>query len=339
MLELYALEGRTVAAQEALDRIRARLELVRRDQAAAQARLGSARRTLRISQIRLAVTLRALYVQDDIDPLAVLFGATSLDGIVTGLDNITQAARTHSFIASEARSARARITRVARSLHARVAEVARLEAEATATAESLATARRAKEEYLAGVRADQAATAEEIVAAEAAAAEARARAAALAAQPAVTSSAFASNAAAAAPQAEPVAEPEPSAGPSPPPAEPAAEPGAPVQIESAPPVEKAQEFEAAPTQAPPSGARTMTVTATAYSGGGTTATGLPVGWGVAAVDPGVIPLGTRMSIPGYGEAVAADTGSAVIGAMVDVWLPTEAQAEAWGVQSITITIH
>ena len=53
----------------------------------------------------------------------------------------------------------------------------------------------------------------------------------------------------------------------------------------------------------------MTVSATGYCLRGTTATGIPVGWGVVAVDPSVIPLGTRMTIPGYGEGVAADTGS------------------------------
>jgi len=84
---------------------------------------------------------------------------------------------------------------------------------------------------------------------------------------------------------------------------------------------------------------TMTVHATAYSLPGTTATGLPVGWGVVAVDPSVIPLGTRMTIPGYGEGVAADIGSAVRGAMIDIWFPTRAQALAWGTRTVTITIH
>ena len=65
--------------------------------------------------------------------------------------------------------------------------------------------------------------------------------------------------------------------------------------------------------APATGGRTLTVSSTGYSLPGRTATGLPVGWGVVAVDPAVIPLGTRMTIPGYGEAVAADTGSAVRG--------------------------
>jgi 3D (Asp-Asp-Asp) domain-containing protein len=91
--------------------------------------------------------------------------------------------------------------------------------------------------------------------------------------------------------------------------------------------------------APTAGGRTITVSATGYALSGTTATGLPVGWGVVAVDPSVIPLGTHMTIPGYGEAVAADTGGAVIGATIDLWFPTVAQANAWGRRAVTITLH
>jgi peptidoglycan DL-endopeptidase CwlO len=85
--------------------------------------------------------------------------------------------------------------------------------------------------------------------------------------------------------------------------------------------------------------RALTVVATAYALPGTTATGLPVGPGIVAVDPTVIPFGTHMTIPGYGEGVAADTGSAIIGARIDVWVPTEAQATQWGVKTITIYLH
>jgi 3D (Asp-Asp-Asp) domain-containing protein len=87
------------------------------------------------------------------------------------------------------------------------------------------------------------------------------------------------------------------------------------------------------------GARTLTVTSTGYSLPGRTATGLPVGFGIVAVDPAVIPLGTRLSIPGYGEAVAADTGSAVQGMTIDLWFPSIAQAMAWGRRTVTITLH
>ena len=50
----------------------------------------------------------------------------------------------------------------------------------------------------------------------------------------------------------------------------------------------------------------------------TTATGLPTGFGVVAVDPKIIPLGTKLYIPGYGEAVAGDTGGNIRGAKIDL---------------------
>jgi 3D (Asp-Asp-Asp) domain-containing protein len=111
-------------------------------------------------------------------------------------------------------------------------------------------------------------------------------------------------------------------------------------------VEHAQVVEAqaaAPAAAEPASAPaapgTLTVTATGYSLAGQTSTGLPVGRGVVAVDPTVIPLGTRISIPGYGEAVAADTGSGVQGNAIDIWFPTMADAFAWGRRTVTITLH
>ena len=94
-----------------------------------------------------------------------------------------------------------------------------------------------------------------------------------------------------------------------------------------------------PAAGVPAGARTVTVTATAYSAAGATATGLPAGWGTIAVDPSVIPLGTRLSIPGYGEGVAADTGSAVSGATIDLWFPSPQQALAWGRRVVVVTLH
>ena len=95
---------------------------------------------------------------------------------------------------------------------------------------------------------------------------------------------------------------------------------------------------AAPTQIGPGGG-SMTVVATGYAMSGTTATGAPTGWGVVAVDPSVIPLGTRMEIPGYGSGVAADTGGAIQGATIDLWFPTVAQARLWGRRTVTITLH
>jgi cystine transport system substrate-binding protein len=95
----------------------------------------------------------------------------------------------------------------------------------------------------------------------------------------------------------------------------------------------------APPQASPQGGGTMTVTATGYSLSGRTSTGVSVGYGIVAVDPSVIPLGTKMTIPGYGEGVAADTGGAMVGARIDLWFPTRAEALAWGSRTVSITLH
>lgn len=83
---------------------------------------------------------------------------------------------------------------------------------------------------------------------------------------------------------------------------------------------------AAPVAAPdgePQCGRTMNVWATWYTaasagGVGITATGTTVRKGTVAVDPSVIPLGTRMYIPGYGYGTAEDTGGAVIGNIIDL---------------------
>jgi 3D (Asp-Asp-Asp) domain-containing protein/septal ring factor EnvC (AmiA/AmiB activator) len=97
---------------------------------------------------------------------------------------------------------------------------------------------------------------------------------------------------------------------------------------------------AAPVSDQPSGSgRQLTVDAVAYSLPGRTASGLPVGNGVVAVDPTVIPLGTRMYVPGYGPAIAADVGTAIKGLIIDLWFPTYEQAVSWGRRTVTITIY
>lgn len=87
------------------------------------------------------------------------------------------------------------------------------------------------------------------------------------------------------------------------------------------------------------GVYSLTVVATGYALQGTTSSGMPVGWGAVAVDPSVIPLGSRLSVPGYGLGVAADTGGAIQGARIDLWFPTVAQARAWGSRAVTITVY
>lgn len=85
--------------------------------------------------------------------------------------------------------------------------------------------------------------------------------------------------------------------------------------------------------------RKDTFESTAYAYDGTTASGMQVQKGVIAVDPNVIPLGTKVWVEGYGHAIAADTGSAVKGNIIDVWLPTEEKAIQWGRKNVDIKIY
>ncbi|WP_182200827.1 LysM peptidoglycan-binding and 3D domain-containing protein [Paraliobacillus salinarum] len=93
--------------------------------------------------------------------------------------------------------------------------------------------------------------------------------------------------------------------------------------------------------------KTLTVTATAYTAdcagcSGITATGIDLrndrDKKVIAVDPNVIPLGTRVYVEGYGEAIAGDTGGAIKGNKIDLHVPTKDEAYQWGVRKVNVTI-
>lgn len=59
---------------------------------------------------------------------------------------------------------------------------------------------------------------------------------------------------------------------------------------------------------------------------------------VIAVDPNVIPLGSRVFVEGYGEAIAGDTGGAIVGNKIDVHFATVDACYQWGVRSVQVTI-
>jgi 3D (Asp-Asp-Asp) domain-containing protein len=85
----------------------------------------------------------------------------------------------------------------------------------------------------------------------------------------------------------------------------------------------------------------MQMVATAYTAGcagcsGMTAIGRPAGRGIVAVDPRVIPLGTRLYIPGYGMAVAGDTGGAIHGLRIDLGFNSQREAMLFGRRQVTV---
>jgi 3D (Asp-Asp-Asp) domain-containing protein len=282
VLELYALESRLARAERLIARLEAQQAAVQHREQLAEERLRIARRAADVAEQQLEQRLRALYIQGDVDPLAMLLGAESLDDALSTLDHLNSLAEQDREILRQTQVARANLRSALRTLAARQRELASLTRAAKAARASLVRAKNERTAYLAQLAKRRRMNQSAIAALTAQAQRAEQKAAELA------STSFSGSSTSS---------------------------GGTVS------------------------GHEVTVVATGYSLQGTTATGVPAGWGVVAVDPSVIPLGTKMTIPGYGEGVAADTGSAVVGNMIDLWFPTTEQALAWGRQEITITLH
>lgn len=89
--------------------------------------------------------------------------------------------------------------------------------------------------------------------------------------------------------------------------------------------------------------KAFTVEATAYALDGITATGtvprrVEGGWSTIAVDPRVIPYGTKVYVENYGYAIAEDTGGAIKGNRVDLYMNSVSAALNWGRRNVTIYI-
>lgn len=281
LLELYSLETKLSGAERRLAALESRATEVERLEASARERLRIARGDAAEAERRLAARLQTLYVEGDVDPLAVLLGAESFDEALAALDGLGRVAADDRAIVAQVREARQTLQASVRELAARRAELRDLVAGARATRDTLARARGERAAYLADLRGQQAFNSARIdsLLAQASAAETKTQ-------------------------------------------------------EIAPTLV----VETAPPPAPAGGGR-MTVSSTGYCLRGNTATGIEPGWGTVAVDPTVIPFGTKMHIPGYGDGVAADTGAAVKGRTIDLWFPSCPQALQWGQRIVTITLE
>lgn len=135
------------------------------------------------------------------------------------------------------------------------------------------------------------------------------------------------------------------------------ETAAPVQAAAAKKAEPARKAEpakkaepkaaVATTPAAPSSGKEFYVSATAYTAScagcsGITATGINLkanpGLKVIAVDPNVIPLGSKVYVEGYGYAVAGDTGGAIKGNKIDLFMANHSDAVAFGRQQVKVTV-
>lgn len=118
---------------------------------------------------------------------------------------------------------------------------------------------------------------------------------------------------------------------------------APAKAASATPAKTVQ----APAKAPAAASKEITVEATAYTAScegcsGITKTGVNLKTNpdakVIAVDPSVIPLGSKVHVEGYGYATAEDIGGAIKGNRIDVFVPTQNGALEWGRKQVKVTI-
>ena len=295
LLDLYAAESALARAQADLQRLGARSAELEREEQSARHEAEIVRRSLAASQVRIASLLRDLYVQGEPDAIAIVFGATSLDEAMTGIDGLQRATSLNERLGEQAIRRAKLLVQVRKDLASRHARLDGARAEARAAEQRLAAAVSAKRASVATIRQQRALTEQRLETLQAQAQQAEQRSAKITAAATIAASSATG--------------------------------------QSAPP--------SAPTTAAttPSGTRTLVVDAVAYHLPGSTASGLPVGVGVIAVDPSVIPLGTRVLVPGYGPAVAADVGSAVKGNIIDLWMPSTKQALAWGRRSVTITIY
>lgn len=88
-----------------------------------------------------------------------------------------------------------------------------------------------------------------------------------------------------------------------------------------------------------SNSRRMIVEATAYAGDGITSTGTTPKWGTIAVDPKIIPYGSKVYIPKFNMTFTAeDCGGAIKGNMIDIFMNSNKEAYKWGRHNIEIYI-
>jgi 3D (Asp-Asp-Asp) domain-containing protein len=272
LLSLYALDSQLQAWRARLASLQTAAVGLRERQVSLEAELRAAHASLKTGQRRLAVELRTLYEQGNVDPVAVVFGAKSLSTGLNQLDDLSRMADQSRQIVAAASAAHRRLLRSQRRLAAAEHRLERSLSAAHQAEERLAAAVASKAAYVSSLRAQERLRAEQVRSVEAQAQAAQ---------------------------------------------------------------QTSQQLQ--PTTSAPAGKGKLVVSATCYDLPGRTATGMPVGPGVVAVDPSMIPLGTRMYVPGYGKGVAADVGGGIKGDIIDLWM-TPSQCAAWGRRTVTNTI-
>ncbi len=304
VLELYAAESDLARAQDEAAWLSRRSTQLERDERSLRLRTEIVHRSLKASQKRVATLLRALYIQDEPDPISVILGATSLDEAIAGIEGLARATSQNKRLSAEAASRAVALEKLRAALREQRARLTTAQRAAQQGVQRLGAAVASRAATVAALRRERSLTTQRLARLEATARAAQRRSAELGAAAAAQPAAIE------------------------------------VSGDQGTPSDDAPAAEESTAAAPPAtGTHTLVVDAVAYHLSGNTASGLPVGVGVIAVDPNVIPLGTRVFVPGYGPAVAADVGSAIKGNIIDLWMSSTSEALAWGRRTVTITIY
>jgi 3D (Asp-Asp-Asp) domain-containing protein len=301
LLELFATDAALARAQSGAQAAHARLAAVRGNLASVRQRLDVARTNEVATQRALAARLNEIYRAHPLDTLGVLLSARSFAQISDGLDLLARLSRQDSALVRSARRWHAALQGSSQRLRAAEHRAGLVEGTWEGQVAALDRADKAQRSLLGRLRRQHVRSLKALTAT---------------ARRAVR-------------RAHTIVRPAPHGGGS------TSTPASPPPAAATTAATAAPGVPARPSLAP---GTTLAVAATAYSLPGHTASGLPVGVGVCATDPRVIPLGTRFDVPGYGSCVAADTGSSVVGATIDIWMP-DAQAAVYGRQTITITFR
>lgn len=311
LLELFATDAALARVQQGAQTAHERLVSVRADLASVRQRLGVARENERATQRALTSRLNEIYRSHPLDMLGVLLASRSFTQIDDGLGLLDWLSRQDSALVRSARRWHAALEGSSRSLRAAEARARSVQRTWEGRVAELGAADQAQRSVLARLR--------------------RRHVHAL--------TTLAATAQRAARRAHTISRPQPHGGSAATPATPTS------SATTTTPAARGDTTALATTAqpAPPPAASlapgaTLSVAASAYSLPGHTASGLPVGPGICATDPRVIPLGTRFDVPGYGACVAADTGASVVGATIDIWMP-RARASLYGRQTTTITFR
>ena len=302
LLQLYAAESSLARAQADLARLDERSAELARAEHDARRRAAIVSRSLDASRARVATLLRQLYIQGEPDPIAVILGATSLDEAMAGIEGLSRATALNKRLGLEAAHRQEQLRVLRARLASQRQDLASARNAARAGTIRLAAAAAGRRGTLAALRRQRSLTSQRLTALESRARAAEQRSA---------------NLTKASTQA-------------------AADPGGQVTPDPTTTAADHAGHHAGTTAVRPSNARRGRRR-------------VPPSWahGERPTRRGRRdrrrssrdPARHAPEHPGYGPAVAADVGSAVKGNLIDLWMPTTAQARAWGRRTVTITIY